>query len=106
MQHFQFFFKLRLFLVSSLIFLFALSGLVVLLLCPFFVLYYFAILPGRRCWVYGVFPTDLVSCLFGSLRFKSLMHLSIKSMQPWKKMYNSVIRAAKKNCHVQALIVI
>jgi hypothetical protein len=63
-EHFQFFFKLRLFLVSSLFFLFALSCLVVLLLCPIFVLYYFAILPGRRCWPFGVFPTDLVSCFF------------------------------------------
>jgi hypothetical protein len=41
-------------------------------LCPLFVLYYFAIVPGRRYWAFGVFPTDSVSC-FCSVSLKSLL---------------------------------
>jgi hypothetical protein len=41
-------------------------------LCPLFVLYYFAIVPGRRYWASGVFPTDSVSC-FCSVSLKSLL---------------------------------
>jgi len=41
-------------------------------LCPLFVLYYFAIVHGRRYWAFGVFPTDSVSC-FCSVSLKSLL---------------------------------
>jgi hypothetical protein len=60
------------FFFSSLIFFICVVWFGCPALCPVFVLYYFAIVPGRRYSAFGVFPTDSVSC-FCSVSLKSLL---------------------------------